>query len=112
MGTKNKSKNEASVLEKDPSPIESTSPSVGDEVSEAQLKELEESVKLLQTLAVKRRAQLAYAILALCIFIVVQFLVVVGFSLPIFHDIKDDRCVRDIKDDRCVLDDQVDRGVV
>ena len=104
MGTKTEDSDKVKVRETVSSPIESESPSVDDEVSEAQLKELEESVMLLQTLAEKRRAQLAYAILALCIFIVVQFFVVVGFSLPIFRNIRDDRCIVNIKDDRCVLE--------
>ena len=109
MGTKTEDGNRVKVIETVSSPIESASPSVDDEVSEAQLKELEESVMLLQKLAEKRRAQLAYAILALCIFIVVQFFVVVGFSLPIFRNIKDDRCIVNIKDDRCIVNIKDDR---
>ena len=55
-------------------------------ISEEELKALEASVDDLELLLAKRRIQLAWAVFALIIFIIVQFLLVVGICLPIFPE--------------------------
>ena len=50
---------------------------------------LEESVNEMEVSLARRRVQLAWAVMTLIIFILVQFLLVVGLCLPVFQEAKD-----------------------